>query len=328
MEKRKPFWKKWLPEKKSVQLLAATLLVTVGVWFNFPERGLPATFPLLFLFGFFGSVVYPRLWFAPVASFAIAFFYGSMANFPATGGFSLFSLTSGLCAALLAAALRNLKKSRLKFSILFFLALIPGLLAPFFFTGSPASYVKERQVADAYLEENYPGQTFDSVIFYYDREEKAYRATVSYGNEGNTLTSSLIFGERVEDGYRADYAEYVLRRHSSKLIEAFQAKELSVVTEANTLLYARDEAIPGAYGTLSEEVLPKTAYFVTFREEKPQREAFRDAIAQALGALKEKEVVYGQITFYALDAGNVVYKCIATPDLEEDDILAQITYNR
>ncbi|MBR7165973.1 MAG: hypothetical protein IKD18_06815 [Clostridia bacterium] len=328
MEKIKPFWKKWLPEKKSVRLLAATMLVTLGVWFNFPERGLPATFPLLFLFGFLGSLLYPALWFTPVASFAIAFFYGSMANFSEAGEFALFSLLSGLFSALLATALRNLKKSRIKYSVLFFLALIPGLLAPFFFTGSPADYVSHHRFANTYLEENYPEQTFDSMIFYYDREEKAYRAAVSYDNEGNTLTSSLIFGETVEDGYRADYAEYVLRRHSSKLIEAFQAKNLSVVTEADTLLFEREEPLPGTYGTLSEEILPKTAYFVTFREEKPKREAFRDAIAQALSALKEKEVVYGEITFYALDAGNVIYRCVATPELEEDAILAQITYNR
>lgn len=311
---------------KELRLLAATLLVTLGVYVAFPERGLIATLPLLFIFAFAAFFVYPELHMISLLGGGIALLYGVMANLPASLLFGVFGAVSALCGALCARAIRKASsEKKLKAFILFLLPLLIGVLLPLFFAGSPVSYLRERDEALSYLEKNYPDQTFSRVVFYFDPSEKAYRATVYYDNEGNTLSSDLLFASTVQDGYRKAYADYVLMKQKNELIRVFQEKDILVITDEAGLLLERSDPVPGTYGALSEKMLPLTHYTVTFREEKPERREFSEACAEALTALQEADVRFGKITFYGLDAGNVVYRCEVSFDTSADETLSFVT---
>ena len=313
---------------RSAKILIATVFVTLGVYFSFPEKGLVATLPVMFFFSFVAWLALPEIWFS-LAGGGVALFYGVTASLVDPALFAFISLIGALCGILCARFLyRFFGGSRWKNAALFLLCLAFGASLPLFYTGSPAAFERERERALTYLETTYPEQEFTDMVFRYDRQEKAYRATVSYPNGENTLKSDLVFKDPVEDGYLADYGEYVLIRHKAAVIEAFLDKDLSVITDEGSLLIGPGEPVPGRYGELDESILPLTHFCVTFREEKPDRMDFADSIAEALNALSEKDVTFGKITFYALDAGNVVYRCDVLPDTPTDRILSLITYNR
>ncbi len=319
----------YLPEKKHIRLLLATFCLTLGVYFSFPERGFAATFPLMFLFSFVAGFFDCPILFFPLVGGAIALFYGVMASFSDPFSFAVVSALLALCGAFGARAILRLKaKRKIVMGLGFVLVLAIGTLLPLFFVGTPIAYRQEKQKAEEYLSEHYPDQTFGDMIFYYDFRQKKYCATVSYDNEGNTLTSSLRFGEHVEDGFFSDYSRYVLMKRKTDLIEVFHQKEFSLITEEVELLVDRDQPVPGHYGTVSETLYPFTHFSVTFRDEKPDREEFADACRLVLLALREGGVEFGKITFYGLDVGNVLYRCEVTGDMNPEEILSQVKYQR
>lgn len=312
--------------KGEARLLLATLLLTVGVYLAFPERGLAATFPLLFVFAFAAGFCYPVLWFCSLAGGGIALLYGVMANFPVPALFAVFCLAESFLGAFSVRLIRRaIAEKKVKTVALFAFLLVISLILPLIFAGTPFAYLREREKALDYLQKNYPDQKFSRVVFYFNPSSRDYHATVYYDNEGNALSSDLIFGTTVQDGYRKAYSDYVLIRHKSDLIRVFQEREFSVTTEEGELLLERSDPVPGAYGTLSKEILPLTCYAVTFRDEKPERRDFAAACGEALRALQEEEIPFGRLTFFGLDAGKVIYRCEVTQETKPEETLSLVT---
>ncbi len=329
MDRAKKFLEQHLPQKKNTLLVVATLLITFGVYFSFPYRGIAATFPLMFLFSFLGAKVYPNFLFCSFASFGIGIFYGMMAALPDPFTFGFVTLIVSFCGAFCG---KNLISSLGKkqwgktFLCLFFTVL--GIATPLFSAGLPTQFVAERQRAAEYLEKTYPDQTFDRMTFFYDLREKGYRANVEYRNGEGVLESELFFGrDEIRDGYFTDYATALLIKRKSELVRVFQKNEMNVITQEVEILPTKDGVVPGAYGQIPEEMIALTHFSVTFREEKPERTEFAQACKEVVAALKEEKVTFGALTFYGLDAGNTVHRCQVTWDTDPESILSLVTKN-
>ena len=219
-------------KKTYLRVLLATLILTLGVYFAFPPFGITACFPIPFFCGALSFLVFDRIAFAAVAG-PIAFFYGMMMGYPSPLLFAAALLGAGLCGAVFGKAVFFLREKKGGSRALWGLipALVIGLCIPLLFAGDPFRYASQRARVEEYLESIYPEQHFDKVQLFYDPTLTAYRASVHYSSGEGELESELIFAEDVLDGYYEDYAEFVLLKSKTDLIEAFRASDVSCIVE-------------------------------------------------------------------------------------------------
>lgn len=317
--------KKKILKGKYTPLLFATFLMTLGVYFSFPERGFLATLPVMLLFSFFASSLFPKIWFSLLAGGGIALFYGVMAYLDGPVFFFAVSTVLSLCGFSLARCIFSLKKGKKGLKIaLIALSLAVGILLPMFYLGTPVAFWQQKEKVENYLATTYPDQTFSRITMYFDRKEDGYQVRVAYPNGENTLTSNLFFNQKVEDGFFDDYSAYLLTRRKADLIEAFYSADLSVITEEGQVLLTQLFPIPGSYGVLDERLLPQMTFSVTFREEMPDRKDFAAACSTALTALQERGIVFDEITFFALDGGRVALRLPVRYDTDPATTLTQV----
>ncbi len=331
MKKNAVNWKNLLLGSKLFRVLSATLLLTLGVYFSFPERGLLATFPLCFLFSFGAFWLYSSLAFLSTGAFLIAFFYGMLSSFPAYPQFGVVAFLCALAGGLCAKGLRSLRGGKkLLFSLLFFFSLFMGMLLPLLYMGTPTAYLAAKDRATEFLKEKYPDQHFSQMVFYRENTKVGYLATVYYEYQGNWLSSQLFFGEEgVEDGFLTDYSLWMMEKYKSELIGILQNGSQAIMAESIGLLQNDQvQSYPGSYGVFQEAWIPWMHFSVGYRQEKPDRRDFALAVKESFDLLRQAEFDYGQITFYALDAGNVVYECCVTPETCPEEILALVRYAR
>ena len=319
-EKLKKWW-----GNRSVRLCFATLFLTVGVYVAFPEMGFLATLPLLPLISFFVFFFFSKVWLIALLSTAIAMFYGVTANLPDPATFSVVCFLSSLLGAL---AGKGILLSKGKWWILLIAlpVLVLSSIPTFFYAGTPTSYLTARQKAETFLANRYPQQEFSQIRFHYDLRARHHRALLYYDYEGNTLTSEVYFEEDgVKDGFFHDYTEWMMEKRKSQFIGLFQKKGYSVVTEVQTLSEPEEGAVySGYYGSAGEEWLKTMRFSITFREEKPDRREFADACSQVLSDLQENKLVFDSVTFYALDAGKVCYRCCLSYESDPQSALSEV----
>ncbi|MBQ3075053.1 MAG: hypothetical protein IJC26_03205 [Clostridia bacterium] len=320
--------KKLLPQQKTLRYLLSTLLLTVGVYLAYPIRGIVATFPLCFFFSVIAYFFTDRLWIHLTTAGGIAFFYSMMTDFYDPFSFALYVVASALLAAF---ALRLLRAFPKKKKLLIFLGLVlliaVSALLSTVFCGSPSSFRKaEKDTAD-YLSYTYPEQKFEEVTVYYNLRNRCYAAEVDYLFEGNMLTSTVLFTEDVRDGFLDDFVSWMQEKRKSLLIDVVKTgTEDVVITSSGLTEKTSDGVFHGSYGSLGAEMEPLFHFTATFREEKPERRGFAEACKNVMSVLKENGFDYGSITFYALDAGNVVYQCTITPETDPELVLSLVKY--
>lgn len=324
------FWENsW--NKGHLRLYLATILVTLGVYLSFPEMGFSATLPWMLLFSAASFFLFPKLWFAPVASLAIAYFYGLMAALPDSVSFGFFSALFALCGSFCSKMFwKGLGNKKILSFVLCFAFLLTGIALGSLYLGTPWEFLSQEKEGKAYLAETYPDQEFFDIRFHREYRKEGYRATVSYDYSGNTLTSELFFGEKgeVEDAFFTAFTDFLAEKQKTNLIEVFQENKFSLITEISS--FPKEEMkppYPGKYGQENEEWQKKMHFSVTFREEHPQRREFALACGEVVEALREEEVLFGSITFYGLDGGNPILRCRVLPDTPSEEILSLVVAN-
>ncbi len=296
-------------QKKTVRLVLATVLISLGVFFSFPEKGLVATLPLSFLFYVAAGLVFPDARLLLLAPPVISFFFGKSALLPDPFLYGAFHFVTSLFAYLSSFSLLRLKKRKL-LSLLLAASLAAGLFLPTLYLGTPAAWQSAREAAEGYLAEHYPDQKFARIRLHRNTRDGSYRVLASYATETGTLTSTLTFSEDgVEDGFFKDTTAFMMEKRKSDLIRTFHRISASVITEGEDVLSEKKGSVlSGSYGQVDESVIEFMHYSVTLREEKPQRREFAEECARLLAALQEDGVTFGRISFFGLDAGNVVHR--------------------
>jgi hypothetical protein len=316
------YWK-----KGALPLICATALVTLGVYFSFPEMGFVATLPLMFLASALGFFLYRKLWFFPLSAFLIAGFYGKMAVLPDPVSYAVFSAVISLFAAGAVKLFLSFLEKKKILSVLLSLVLCAlGVFVGFFYMGSPAAHLKMAVQVENYLSQTYPLQTFSDIRIHYDYREKNYRVTAAFEDRGNWGHGEFVFADGVlEDGFFQEYTDYITETRKSALVSAFQKNRLSVVTEISDFPREKVSApYQIVFGQENEEWSQLMNYSVTFRKEKPDRREFAQACAEALHILQEEKLVFGSVTFYGLDAGREVYRCEVNYDTSPDEVLSLV----
>ena len=307
-------------------LFLATILLTVGVYLFFPERGMLGTFPLLFLFSAAAYCIYPKFWQCVSICALASFLYGGMGKTPQL---ALFVLCSSLQTVFAAAFIKLGKKwlceKKVKQGICCGLFLFAAILLPLFHSGTPFAYQKAYSRAETYLKETYPRQEFKDLILFYDPVEKCYRADVSYQNGEGVLHSQLMFtSDQVQDGFRQDYAIWMMDMYKAELIAQINSQSPHPVV-LDSLGFTEEgqkfSSYSGSFGSLSEEMIPFMHYSATFRKEHSTRKSFIEDVKEMLAFLKEKEVLFGEITFYGQVQDTKVYACRVTPTTDAEEIL-------
>jgi len=320
--------KKVMPQQQTVCYLVATLLLTVGVYFAYPVHGLVATLPLCFVFALLAYFVSDRLSVHLVTTALIAFFYSLTTDFYDPFSFTLFCTLSALAGAFAARWIRAFSKGKkilLSFGIVGMIAV--GILCPLLFSGTPAALLSAEKDADAYLSSTYPEQKFETVTVYYNFREQCYAAEVEYLFEGNVLSSPILFSEKVQDGFLVDFVSWMQEKRKSVLIDVLKKSEEDPVVDSSGLAERTPDGVyTGSYGSLGTQMEPLFHFSATFREEKPDRRGFAEACKNVMATLKENGFDYGSFTFYALDAGNVVYECTVTPETDPELVLSLVKY--
>ena len=321
-------FKKILPEQKTVRLLISTLLLTLGVYLAYPIRGIVATLPFCFVAAFLAYLVSDHLLVHLITTAAIAFFYGLTTDFYDPFSFAFWSALSALLATFAARSLRAVLKGKKIFPILSLIVLIlGGVFVTFVFSGTPAAFLTAEKDAEAYCAATYPDQKFEEITVYYNFRQSCYAAEVEYLYEGNDLTSSILFTEKVKDGFLDDFVSWMQEKRKSHLIDVVKKSEEDVlINSAGLAEKTPDGVFHGYYGLVGTEMEPLFHFSATFREEKPERRAFADACRNVMKTINENEFDYGSITFYALDAGNVVYECTVTPETDPELVLSLVKY--
>ncbi len=319
-EKMKIWW-----GNQSLRLCLATLCVTVGVYVSFPEMGFVATLPLLPLISLLTYFFFSKVWFIALLAAAISLFYGATANLPDPGSFCLVSLLASLLGALTGKMI-CLGSRKKWFYLIALFALAVSVVPTFFYAGTPGTYLTARKEAEDFLAHRYPEQEFSQIRFHWDVRACHHRALLYYDYEGNTLTSEVFFeAEGVKDGFFHDYTQWMMEKRKSQFIALFQEKGHSVITQVETLSEPEEGATyPGYYGSAGEEWLKTMRFSITFREEKPDRREFAEACSKVLSDLQEKELVFDRVTFYALDAGKVCYRCQLSFDSDPQSALSEV----
>lgn len=320
--------KKLLPEQKTMRFLLSTLLLTLGVYFAYPIHGLAATLPLCFVFFVFAYLVSDLLWVHLLTAGGIAFFYGLTTIFYDPFTFALFAVLSALAAAFaVKGAKKVFKEKKLLGLVSVLLSVALGILSPFVFSGTPMAYLEAKQDTAKYLAETYPEQSFEEVTLYYNLREKSYEAQVEYLFEGNDLTSTITFSEPVRDGFLDDFVSWMQEKRKSVLIDVLKnGTEDVVINSAGLSEKTPDGVFHGSYGSIGTEMEPLFHFSATFRDEKPERREFADACRSVMATMKESGFDYGSVTFYALDAGNVIYECTVNPETDPELILSLVKY--
>lgn len=320
--------KKFLPEQKTVRFLLSTLLLTVGVYLAYPVHGIVATLPFCFLASILAYLVFNGLGILLATVGAIAFFYGLTTDFYDPFSFALFSVLSTLFAAFAVRGVCSFLKKKKFLPILSVVAFTAGaILIPFVFSGTPSAFLSAEKEAKAYFSTTYPDQKFEEITVYYNLRESCYLAEVEYLYEGNDLTSSVLFSEELRDGFLDDFVSWMQEKRKSHLIDVVKKSEEDVLIHSAGLAEKTPDGIfHGYYGKVGAEMEPLFHFSATFREEKPERRDFADACRSVMATIEENDFVYGSITFYALDAGNVVYECTVTPETDPETVLSLVKY--
>lgn len=321
-------FKKLLPEQETVRILISTVLLTVGVYLAYPIHGIVATLPFCFLASAFAYWISDRLWVHLGTVGAIAFFYGMTTGFYDPFTFALFSVLSALLASFCVGAVRSLLKGKKLLPVLALILVVLGAFAlPFVFSGTPTALLSAQKDTKDYLSSTYPDQKFEDVTVYYNLREGCYAAEVEYLFEGNDLTSSILFSEKVRDGFLDDFVSWMQEKRKSYLIDVVKKSEEDVLIHSAGLAEKTPDGVfHGYYGKVGTEMEPLFHFDATFREEKPERRDFAEACRNVMATIKENDFDYGSITFYALDAGNVVYECTVTPETDPELVLSLVKY--
>lgn len=319
--------KKLLPEGKTVRFLISTLLLTVGVYLAYPVHGIVATFPLCFFTAILAYLVFDRIGILVATAASIAFFYSLTTDFYDPFSFAIFTALSTLLAVFAVRGIRLFPKKK-AVSVLSVAALTAGaVLIPFLFCGTPSAFLSAQKDAKEYFAKTYPEQKFEEITVYYNLRERCYLAEVEYLYEGNDLTSSVLFSEKIRDGFLDDFVSWMQEKRKSHLIDVVKKSEEDVLINSAGLAEKTPDGIfHGFYGKVGTEMEPLFHFSATFREEKPERREFADACKAVMATIAENDFVYGSITFYALDAGNVVYECTVTPETDPETVLSLVTY--
>ncbi len=320
--------KKLLPEQKTVRFLISVLLLTLGIYLSYPIHGIVSTLPIGFIIYFFAYLVFDQLGVHVAAVAGIAFFYGLTTDFYDPFSFALCSALSALFAAFAVRLIRAVKNGKKLLPLLSLAAILAGaVIIPFVFSGTPSGLIAAQKDTKAYLSSTYPEQKFEEVTVYYNLRERCYAAEVVYLFEGNDLTSSILFSEKVEDGFLDDFVSWMQEKRKSHLIDVVKKSQEDVlINSAGLAEKTPDGSFRGYYGKVSTELEPLFHFSATFREEKPERRDFADACRAVMETIRENEFDYGSITFYALDAGNVVYECTVTPETDPELVLSLVRY--
>lgn len=322
--------KKLLPENETVALLLSTLLITVGVYFAFPERETLATLPLMYLFALGAFLFKPSFVFQTGATFAVALFYGKMGNLSFFLLYAAFCAVSALAAALTVWSVRRLMRKKYVYLAVALPLVALGILLPVLFAGTPASRGEaEEKVAD-YLKTKYPDQEFQELLVYFDPEERGYTVTAFYDFKGNLMDSPLFLRDgEVRDGFLDAFCGWMQEERKSVLISVLKKSGESFYTDAEPITTdTEDMVFRGSYGSIREETYPLMNFTVTFREEKPDRETFSEACREAVILLREAGFSYGTVTFRGLDAGRVALVCRVTPQTLPEDVSGLCRYEK
>ena len=320
--------KKLLPEQKTVRYLFATFILTIGVYLAYPFHGIVATLPLCFLCSAVAFLVSDHLAVHLASTAAIAFFYGLTTDFYDPFSFALFCTGASLCSAIAIRCLRALPKGKKALKVLGAVTVTGIAVAlPMIFGGTPTAFLAVREDTGAYLSKTYPQQEFERVTVYYNLRERCYAAEVEYLFEGNDLTSSILFSEKIKDGFQDDFVSWMQEKRKSLLIDVVKKSAEDVVIDSAGLeTKPEDGVFYGSYGVFGTQMEPLFHFSATFREEKPERREFAEACKAVMATVKENGFDYGSITFYALDAGNVVYECTVTPETDPELVLSLVKY--
>ncbi len=320
--------KKILPEQKTWRYLLSTLVLTLGVYFAYPIRGIVATFPLCFFFSILGYLVFDSLKAHCATSAAIAFFYSLMTDFYDPFSFTVFVVASALFAAFTVRFFKAFpqgKKIVLSLGICAMLFL--GVFGTTVICGTPMGFLKAKKEVSEYLSRTYPNQSFENVTVYYNLRERSYEAQVEYLFEGNDLVSTITFSKEIRDGFLEDFVSWMQEKRKSVFIDVLKNGTEDVVVNSSGLAEKTPDGVfRGSYGSIDSEMEPLFHFSVTFREEKPERRDFADACRLVMATINEHHFDYGSVTFYALDAGNVVYECTVTPETDPELVLSLVKY--
>jgi len=322
--------KRFLPEKKTTRLLISTFLLTLGVYFAFPERETVATFPFPFIFSLFAYLSFSSLPFSVGAGFAIALFYGKMAGLSVFLPFAFYSAFSAFCAVLTIKGLKKVLEKKYAFLALSVPFLVLGLILPLWLVGTAPARSEAEESVRGYLEKKYPDQDFSDLVVYYDCEKKGYSATAYYEYNGNVLDSPLFFRDgEIEDGFLDDFSGWMQEERKAELIAVLKqsANEIRVDSDALTS-DPKEMTFRGSFGSVQAEMYPFMCFVVTFREEKPDDESFAAACREAVEFLREENFSYGEILFEGLDAGRVALRCKVTPETAPEDISSLIRHQK
>ena len=260
----------------------------------------------------------------------IAFFYSMTTGFYNPFLFTLFVLATTLFAAWIVRSLRSVLKER-KFAWipLAVLMLAASVSLPILCWGTPAGYRDALRDVEEYLSETYPQQKFTEKKVYYHFSEKCYLAELTYLYDGNPLTSTLLLSDPVEDGFLTDFVSWMQEKRKSVLIDVLKNGTEDVLVNSSGLSEKTSDGVfHGSYGQLGTEMEPLFHFSATFRQEKPDRRDFADACRSVMATMKEHGFDYGSITFYALDAGNVIYECTVSPKTDPEQVLSLVKYAR
>ncbi len=320
-------FKKMLPQQKTVRFLLATLFLTVGIYLAYPVHGILATFPVCFVFSVLAFLLNDCLGMHLTSAAGIAFFYSLMTDFYDPFIFTLFCAASAFLAALTVRSIRALSKGKKIF--LFLSLVVAGSVLTVLLSGTPSSFLSAEKDAREYLNKTYPDQKFEAVTVYYNARKKCYAAEVEYLYEGNILSSSVLFSKNVEDGFLDDFVSWMQEKRKSVFIDVVKKSgEDVLINSAGLTEKTFDGIFRGSYGIFGTEMEPLFHFSATFREEKPERVDFADACRNVMDTMKEQGFDYGSVTFYALDAGNVVYECTVTPETDSELVLSLIKYTK
>jgi len=307
--------------RPALRLLMATLFSTLGVMLAHPQKGMLATLPAALLFFLLAALFSARWFITPCLSAAIALFYAKMGAFADGGALVLFCALTGLLAACALLPLRLGKEKR--WTRLLFVALIPALILPMVFWGTPTAFARERNAALAYLDSTYPDQDFTEARFYYSPAEKAWCLAVSYAQNEGELSSELYFSEEeVRDGFREAFAARALEQRKAVLMDELgKSEETDALVDPLRLQTAQGETLHGSYGKADPGLYGKMSFTVTFRKELLTRKELVEAACRAKAVLDEAGIAYGSLRFQAQDAGIPLYAVDVTPAMTDDQIL-------
>ncbi|MBR4288761.1 MAG: hypothetical protein IKT50_04930 [Clostridia bacterium] len=320
--------KRFLPEKKTTRLLISTFLLTLGVYFAFPELETVATFPFPFVFSLFAFLVFPSFLFSVGVGFSVALFYGKMAGLSVFFPFAFYSAFSAFCAVFTIKGLKKVLEKKYAFLVLCIPFLVLGLISPLWIVGTPSARSKAEESVKEHLEQKYPDQKFSDLVVYYDCKEEGYSATAYYEYNGNTLDSALFYKDgKIEDGFLDDFSGWMQEERKAELIAVLKKGTNEIRVDSDELTSDPESmTFRGSFGSVQAEMYPFMRFAVTFREEKPDRESFADACREAVGLLQEENFSYGEIRFEGLDAGRVALRCKVTPETTLEEIPSLIRY--